>query len=99
MIGQKANWVNQRGVRPAGIQVSEMLQDIRLEPRITGAAALALVDQCPPVWGNAKLVGYQSTGRCQLPLVIAVPRHRGGNAVRGKRNMHLVAASGRESVQ
>jgi hypothetical protein len=63
MIGQKANWMDQDGARPAGTLFSEVLYNVRLEPRIAGTTALTLVDQGPALLRNTELLGYQTTRR------------------------------------
>ena len=63
-----------------------MVADIGFQPGVTGPSAAALIDQSPAITGNIQLFCNQTAGFFQLFDVIAVRRHRQGNAVRRERD-------------
>ena len=69
------------------MQGPDVVQDVRLQPRVLRASAAALVDQRPAIGAHAHGFRHQAAGLGELLLVVAIPGHRVRDAVRGERQV------------
>jgi hypothetical protein len=80
VIRKKAQWRNQNILHPTRVQVTQMIKDVRLQPRHMWGTTTALKDQVP--FGNVRGFCHQSRRFFELLLVITGFRHAAGNTVR-----------------
>ena len=93
VIRQESDRVNHDVLAPPVPQLPEMIEDIWLEPGITGSPAPALVDKGQAIRRKIDFFGDQSTRFGELMLVLTVPGHRHRDAMGGERDVHLQAVS------
>ena len=74
-----------------------MVQNVGLQPRLTGSSAAALINQS--VVGDAQPPRHETPYFLELADVIAGVRHRNRNAVRGVNNLDILPRASRNSLQ
>ena len=80
VVGHEADGGDDRGPQPPFVRVAQVVAHVRLQPRVPGPPAAALVDQDLVV--DPQAPGHQGRGLAQLRLVAADRRHRRRDAVR-----------------
>ena len=97
MIAEQTQRAEHHGAQSARALGAQVIAAVRLQPRIAGAAAPALIDDCPVVASERR--GGQARARVELFAVRVPLRHRQRNAVGGEDDARGVAELVRQAVE
>lgn len=93
VVRDEADGAEKNTVCTLGMQVAEMVKDVRLQPGLAGRAGAGLIDEI--VITDASAFGHQTRGLRELGDIFGAVRHPLGNGVRGENEARRGGGHGR----